>query len=200
MVMYTDNAEVIRQVATRREHFSKFTEPYAILSIFGDSVLTTEGPSWKMHRKVTSASFNERNAALVFAVAIQQAQGMVGQWLGKGEQRSRTITAVDADTMRLALNIIGYVGFGLRLLWPGQTLPAGMDTRLSKYSALEPAEGHTLSFIDTIVQLLDNVLLLLIVPSWLLSRTGRSFLPAPALYFTNCVVRDSSFQEDETRR
>jgi cytochrome P450 len=166
-ILYTDNAEVIRQVAQRREHFPKYTESYKILAQFGESVLTTEGAQWRFHRKVTSASFNERNAALVFAVAAHQAQGMLEQW----EAGRATIATVEHDTMRLALNIIGYVGFGLRLLWPGQKLPPGTDPRLYKYTSLEPVDGHSMSFVDTIAALLENILMLLMVPPWLLSRS-----------------------------
>ena len=121
-----------------------------------------------MHRKATSAAFNERNTALVFEVSIAQAQGMVQEWLGGHRQGAETITTIDHDTMRLALNIIGYVGFGLRLLWPGQSLPPGTDPALAKYAALEPAAGHSMSFIDTIAYVLDHILLLLIFPPWLL--------------------------------
>src|SRR5262245_30049399 len=81
IIMFTDNAEAIRQISQRREHFPKLVETYAILAQFGDSVLTTEGALWRMHRKATSAAFNEKNTALVFEVSIAQAQGMVQKWL-----------------------------------------------------------------------------------------------------------------------
>lgn len=131
---------------------------------------------------MTSTAFSERNAALVFEVAAEQAQGLVDKWVadqrgpaddgaegaeGKG-RKSRPIKTIDHDTMRLALNIIGYVGFGLKLLWPGQKLPEGTDPRLFKYSALEPADGHTMSFVDAVAGMLEMILLLLIVPEWIL--------------------------------
>jgi hypothetical protein len=169
-ILYTDNAELICQASLRREHFPKFTESYKILAQFGESVLTTEGPQWRFHRKVTSASFNERNAALVFGVAAHQAQGMIGQWEEEQARGKKTILTVEHDTMRLALNIIGYVGFGLKLLWPGQKLPPGTDPRLYKYTSLEPVEGHSMSFVDTVASLLENILMLLVMPPWLLSK------------------------------
>lgn len=144
----------------RREAFPKYTETYKILNQFGDSVLTSEGALWRMHRKVTSASFNEKNSALVFRESIRQAQGMVDFWT-KGE----TLTTVEHDTMRLALNIIGYVGFGLRLPWPNQKMT---DEFNPKYGSIEAPQGFSYSFIDTMAQLLDNLLMLLLVPNWLL--------------------------------
>ncbi|KAF7554827.1 hypothetical protein G7046_g6705 [Stylonectria norvegica] len=162
------SAEAIRQFTSRREHFPKYTETYEILRQFGENVLTSEGAIWRMHRKVTSASFNERNAALVFRESIRQAEGLLRTWTGPEGKKSDTIHTLDHDTMRLALNIIGYVGFGLNLLWPGETLPEGVDQKQAKYGSLKPAAGHKLSFVDTVANLLHHIFLLLVVPRWLL--------------------------------
>ena len=164
MVMFTMNAEAIRQFTSRREHFPKPMENYEILSIFGKNVLATEGPLWRMHRRVTAASFNERNAAHTFAEAINQAQGMISSWLGPDGRPAGTIASLERDTLTLALNIIGYVGFGLRLLWPGQTLPADTDPRLAKYGTRDPPPGHTMSFTDALATTLEKLIALLIVP------------------------------------
>lgn len=172
-VLLTDNAELIRQIAQRREHFPKDVKSYAVLKQFGENVLTSEGESWKLHRRVTNAAFGEKNAALVFEVACEQTTGLVEKWMadqrsGADDKGVRPVHTIDRDTMRLALNIIGYVGFGLRLLWPGQKLPERTDPRLYKYTALEPAGAYTMSFVDAVAGMLDTLLLLLIVPEWLL--------------------------------
>ncbi|PKS05762.1 hypothetical protein jhhlp_007591 [Lomentospora prolificans] len=166
-ILLTDNAEIIRQVTQRREHFPKLVETYEILKQFGDNTLTTEGALWRVHRRATAASFNERNAALVFAVAIEQTEGMLEKWMAD-QEGGPPVGTIDHDTMRLALNIIGYVGFGLRLLWPGQRLPEGSEGRLEKYTSLVPVGGHTMSFIDTIATVLERILWLLVLPEWLL--------------------------------
>ncbi|KAF4999092.1 hypothetical protein FGRMN_2707 [Fusarium graminum] len=166
--MLVCNAEAIRQITTRREHFPKWVESYEILRQFGDNVLTSEGTAWKMHRKVTSSSFNEKNAALVFQEAIQQAQGLVKMWIGPNEEDSGTVNTLEEDTMRLTLNIIAYVGFGLNLLWPGESLPSKADPKMAKYGGLNPTAGHKMSFVDTIATVLEHILLLLLVPRSLL--------------------------------
>ncbi|TDZ25842.1 Cytochrome P450 3A2 [Colletotrichum orbiculare MAFF 240422] len=170
VLVLTDSAEAIHQITQQRERFPKLVETYEILKQFGDNVLTTEGVVWRMHRKVTSATFNEKNAALVFAESIKQAQSMTQKWLGPGGNGRQTIETLDHDTMRLALNIISYVGFGMRLLWPGQSLPEGTDPKLTKYSSLEAPPGHTMSFTDAIAEMLEHILVLLLVPRWLLKR------------------------------
>ncbi|RYP59499.1 hypothetical protein DL769_008504 [Monosporascus sp. CRB-8-3] len=163
LLMHTANAEVIHQLTSRREAFPKPLENYTILSMFGENVVTTEGATWRMHRKVTSASFNEKNSALVFKVAIEQAQGLVDYWRRRGT--TDKITTIEQDTMSLALHIIGFVGFGLRLLWPGQTLPVDADPRLAKYASLDVPAGHSLSFKEAIAGVLEHLLILLITPS-----------------------------------
>ncbi|KAH6610778.1 Cytochrome P450, partial [Trichoderma cornu-damae] len=169
LVMLTDNAETIRTITLKREQFPKWTAVYTILRQFGENVLTTEGSVWRMHRKVTSASFNERNAALVFREAIAQTQGLLRMWTGpSGGTRKEPLTSLAHDTMKLALNIISYVGFGMRLLWPGETHLAGTDPKLVKYGSHEPSDGHELSFVDTMEILLENLVLLLIFPRWIL--------------------------------
>ncbi|KAL0942419.1 cytochrome p450 3a21 [Colletotrichum truncatum] len=168
ILVITDSAEAIHQITQQREKFPKLVETYEILKQFGENVLTTEGTLWRMHRKVTSATFNEKNAALVFAESIKQAQSMTQNWLGRDGKSRKTIETLDHDTMRLALNIISYVGFGMPLLWPGQSLPVGTDPKLTKYSSLEAPPGHTMSFVDAIAEMLEHILVLLLVPRWLL--------------------------------
>lgn len=169
LMLLTDNAETIRTITLKREQFPKWTAVYNILRQFGENVLTTESSIWRMHRKVTSPSFNERNAALVFREAIVQTQGMLRMWTGpEGNTRKEPLNSLQRDTMRLALNIISYVGFGMQLLWPGETHAAGTDPKLLKYGSHEPSVGHQLSFTDTMEFLLERLLVLLILPRWIL--------------------------------
>ncbi|KAK3903228.1 cytochrome P450 [Staphylotrichum tortipilum] len=169
--LYTQSAEVIHTMTQRREIFPKDVAKYTVLDMFGSNVLTTEGALWRMHRKITSASFNEKNAAHTFAEAISQTRGMLDMWFGpEGEKTGRTgpIRTLEHDTMTWALNIIGYVGFGLRLLWPGQSLPKDIDPRLAKYGSLKPPAGHTLTFADSVALTLERIVSIMILPESIL--------------------------------
>lgn len=170
LIMFTNSADAVRQIALRREAFPKPLENYKILSIFGRNMLTTEGSVWRMHRKATAPSFNERNAAHIFAESIAQTQGMIVKWMGDSPdgKRSKTISTLEHDTMTLALNIIAHVGFGLRFLWPGQPIPEEWDAKDRKYASHEPPEGHTMKFGDALAMVLERILLLLLMPRWLL--------------------------------
>ena len=168
--MFTCDPSALRQIAARRDAFPKPTKQYKILSMFGENVVTTEGPVWRMHRKITAASFNEKNAAHTFAEAASQTESMIATWIRPGRAGSGTINSLENDTMTLALNIIGSVGFGLRLLWPGQSPPADMDPKLVKYGSLVPPAGYSMSFADALATTLDNIIALLIIPWGLLRR------------------------------
>lgn len=164
MNLFTANAELIHDVAMRREIFPKDTGDYEILEMFGKNVLVAEGAVWRLHRKVTAASFNEKNAAHTFTEAINQTKGMIAKWLGPDGKGDKTITSIEHDTMTLALNIIGYIGFGLRFLWPGQTMPDDVEPRLAKYGSLDPPPGHTLTFPVALERTLEKLFAILLVP------------------------------------
>ncbi|KAI1483026.1 cytochrome P450 [Daldinia eschscholtzii] len=168
IICFTENAEAIHQITSKREAFPKPTKSYGILAQYGENVVTLEGAAWRMHRKITSASFNERNAALVFRECISQTQGLINIWLGPDGLGNKTFKTLEHDTASLMLNIIANIGFGLKILWPGQKFPPDADPRLTKYGTHEPPPGHTLSFVEALARTLKYLILLLIAPRWIL--------------------------------
>ncbi|KAI1336888.1 cytochrome P450 [Xylariaceae sp. FL0016] len=168
ITVYTENAEALHQITSKREAFPKPLDAYAILGQYGPNVVTLEGPAWRQHRKIMSASFNEKNAALVFGESIRQAKGMIDLWLGEDGVGNKTFTTLEKDTASLMLNIIANIGFGLKILWPGQEWPSDADPRLAKYATRDAPDGHTMSFVNALATTLDYLILLLITPKWLL--------------------------------
>lgn len=172
------NAEAINQIAMRRDHFPKQTEVYQILTQFGQNVLTVERGAWRIHRRATAPSFNERNAALVFREAARQSLGMLRFWEHqRAATASPTLYSVEHDAMRLSLNIISYIGFGLRLPWPNEkNTPQELDPISAKYGSVDAPPGFRFSFVDSMAILVHNILALLLVPKWLLRMS--LFLPS----------------------
>lgn len=180
LALYTQNAELIHQITQRREAFPKNISRYGVLDMFGKNVLTTEGTLWRLHRKITSASFNEKNAAHTFAQAIHQSKGMLNMWFGQEGAKTGTtgtIRSLEHDTMTWALNIIGYVGFGLHMLWPGETMPKDVDPTLAKYGSLNPPAGHKLTFADSLAKTLERIFAILALNETLLREC--LILPLP---------------------
>jgi cytochrome P450 len=163
------NAEAIRQVTARREAFPKPLESYRILDIFGRNVITTEGGEWRQHRKISSPVFNEKNNALVFAEACRQAEGLLGKWLRQRPEAS-TIEEVPVDVMRLTLHIISRVGFGVRLLWPGEKPDEKESAQDTVFSSSDPPVGHTMSYENSLDTLLGSLLWVILAPKWLMSK------------------------------
>jgi cytochrome P450 len=169
IIAWVSNAEAIHQITSRRETFPKPLKSYKILDIFGRNIITTEGTEWKQHRKITSRNFNESNNALVFSEACTQTQGMLRQWISPNRNGNSTIKEVAEDTMRLTLHIISSIGFGMRLLWPGEEVKEDQREKES-YSSNEPPPGHSMSFESALSTLLDRLILVLLTPKWLLQR------------------------------
>jgi len=168
-MIFLANAEAIHQITARREAFPKQLEHYKILDIFGRNILSTEGADWKQHRKVTAPGFNEKNNVLVFAESTKQTRGMLRKWLDEGD-----ITHEDlpTDTMRLTLHVITKIGFGVSLLWPGEKLSGNQSVRDAELSSSDPPEGHTMSFEHALTELLEYLILILLAPKWLLSKSS----------------------------
>lgn len=167
VLVFVANAEATHQITSRRDAFPKPLASYRILDIFGRNVVTTEGIEWREHRKISAPSFTEKNNALVFAESCNQAQGMLRRWLGPEGKGNVTLEEAPTDTMRVALHIISRIGFGVRLLWPGEK-PKNIEEE-SVYSSNEVPEGHTMSFERSLSTLLKNVVWVLFLPKWLLS-------------------------------
>ena len=165
------NAEAIRQITERRTSFPKPTGNYKVLDIFGRNVVTTEGVEWKAHRKATSASFNEKNNSLVFAESCSQAQGMLRRWSSMNEKEA-TIYEAATDTLRLALFVISNVGFGVRLLWPGEN--AETRNRANTYIPHEIPKGYSMSFQHALTTVAEQVHWIVLVPGWILSEWYQS--------------------------
>jgi len=174
IVLYTESAEFISQITMRKDAFPKDLARYGLLTMFGHNVVTTEGAIWRMHRKVTASSFNERNAAYTFAETVEQTKGLLSYYFKDAAKDSTdTIKTLEHGTMIWALNIIGYVGFGLRLIFPGQKLPD--DPKLAKYGRLDAPPGYSMSFAASLGGLLERVVALLIIPAALLKRLPFEF-------------------------
>ncbi|OBT72006.1 hypothetical protein VF21_08581 [Pseudogymnoascus sp. 05NY08] len=167
-MMWSADPSVIHQITTRQASFPKPIKDYKVLDIYGRNVVTTEGPEWRMHRKATAPGFNEKNNSLVFTESVAQAQGMIRKWMDGNEKSSRTLNDIPADCMRVALHIISAMGFGVRLLWPGDAFSSGDKDSGLIHMGDKPEAGHTMSFEKALTTLLDDIFVLMLTPRWLL--------------------------------
>lgn len=157
--VFVADAEAAAQITARRTDFPKPIWMYGSVDLFGKSVVSTEGHTWRHHRKVTSPPFTERNNHLVWHESLRQAEGMMRGWTSEGQKDSGTIWSVATESMRLSLHVISLAGFGVQLHWPHEGKVATVP------------EGHTLTYKDALETLLHNLIAIMITPRWLLSRS-----------------------------
>lgn len=157
--LYVADPEAVSQITTRRNDFPKPTWMYNSVDIYGKSVVSTEGAMWRHHRKITSPPFTEKNNHLVWTESLHQAQSMVTGWVGKDGKPTGPIWNVASEAMRLSLHVISKAGFGVRLSWPHEETKS------------EIPEGHTLTYKDALSLLLENIIVVMLTPTWLLPRS-----------------------------
>jgi hypothetical protein len=175
LYMKTSNAELATQVTARRTDFTKCTEGYDLVDIFGKSILTQEGQEWRRHRKIVGPSFSEKSNRLVFEESLRQTEGMLGLWATQGTNTKAELRVVNTseDAATLSLHVICAAGFGVPQVWPNETEENLEQKGLQAFSKSKLTGGHTLSFKDALISLLKHILwFVLFSPSMLsMSRT-----------------------------
>lgn len=183
--MWTVDPSVISQIASRRSDFPKPTALYTSLDVYGKNIITTEGEQWRIHRKITSPPFAEKNNVLVWQETLYQAQEMLGSWMGKEGEGNRTVHRLMDDTLRLSLYIISKAGFGVRLQWPNAgeeqmrqpDQAAGDPNDPSKIRNEGHSETHTMSYTYSLHVVLEHIIPVMLVPHWILSLFSPCIFP-----------------------
>lgn len=186
ITLYTCDPAVISQITTRRNDFPKPIHQYQAVDVYGKNVVSTEGATWRLHRKATSPPFTEKNNVLVWEESIRQAQAMLKSWVGKDGKGGRTTDRIMDDTMRLSLNVISAAGFGRTMEWPetneSEHSPKAdasgyVEVSKIKNEVADIDQGHNLSYTYALHCLLDNILLQFLLPKsiakWIPSATVR---------------------------
>jgi len=165
--MNVADPDVITQITNRRNDFPKPLEMYGSIDLFGKNVVTTEGSIWRHHRKITSPPFSEKNNQLVWNESLHQAKSMLTHWVGPDGDKVASFSDVAAATMQLSLHIISRAGFGERLKWAHEEQDDGGADAL--------APGHTLTYKNALSGLLEDILQVMLLPSWFLSKSRSPF-------------------------
>jgi cytochrome P450 len=85
---------------------------------------------------------------------------MMTGWVDKDSKTdSGRLKDVAAQAMRLSLHVISRAGFGVRLDWPHEE------------RSVQIPEGHTLSYKVAIERLLENIIVVMLTPKWILRNS-----------------------------
>ena len=90
---YISDPEAVVEIYSNQTRFPKDLKLYStfppllggierleVLVIYGQNVVTTEGATWRLHRKITSKPFSERNNQLVHDETVRQTIQMLSSW------------------------------------------------------------------------------------------------------------------------
>ena len=100
---------------------------------------------------------------MVWRESLHQGQSMMSGWLKPDDNASGPLKDIAAQSMRLSLHVISQSGFGVRLQWPHE-------------QETEPVpEGHTLSYKESLSTLLENMIVVMLTPKWILRNSPLRF-------------------------
>ncbi|RYP60463.1 hypothetical protein DL771_010512 [Monosporascus sp. 5C6A] len=143
--------EAIHEIFTRRTDFVRPIKEYKLLEVYGPCISTAGWDDWSRHRKVLAAPFNESIMKFVWDESLGQAKAMLRSWASAAEAG---IPSMQKDTRTLSLNILASTGFRKSYDFHGSA---------------DPAIDEEGSYRDSLQTVLDNIILLMLVPYRLLT-------------------------------
>ncbi|KAE8452785.1 hypothetical protein EG329_013057 [Mollisiaceae sp. DMI_Dod_QoI] len=178
--LIVSDADVITEIAHRWKDFSKNTDPYRTLAVFGANVVTSEGSTWQRHRKIIGPPFNERNSSLVFADSVTQGKAMLASFTSDADGRKSppgeepVVEDLLHWSMTVTLHVLSGAAFSLKMPWPTKSVAASSahsDGDGSAQATFKVTEKHTMSFQHSLDTLMDYLPFLIFFPSWLLRNS-----------------------------
>lgn len=172
IIVRNSNAELTSQITTRRTDFIKPTAGYKVIDIYGTSLVSTEGETWRRHKKITGPAFSEKSNKLVFEESLRQTVGMINFWQTQGNNNNKAFTVGNAagDSATLSFNVICAAGFGIPQVWAGQNTVMISRKAIPGFSNVLPGKGHAMTFGESLQCLLPGIFWLFFCPLWLLSE------------------------------
>jgi len=128
--IYVSDPNAAWDILRRPRDFGRNVEQLAVLNVYGKNLSTTEGHEWQKHRKVTAATFTEKNNELVWQSSLVQGHQMLAYWLHRAPLPIRSIAD---DCKTFTLNVLAAALFTKPYPFEGQE---EMQKRRSKASDL----------------------------------------------------------------
>jgi cytochrome P450 len=122
-----------------------------LLEVYGPCISTADLKNWPRHRKALAAPFNESIMKFVWNESLDQARQMLSSWTTAAAV-SEGIYSVAQDTRTLSLNVLAATGFRRSFAFKS----ASKEQKTSSDTAS--------SYRDALSTVLDNVVLLMLVP------------------------------------
>ncbi|KAH6664687.1 cytochrome P450 [Halenospora varia] len=166
IILNTADADVISQILGRGADFPKATEIYSSINIYGKNVVSSDGPIWRYHRKITSPAFSERNNQLVWRETLDRSRAMLESFIGP-DGRFRTVDHIARDTTRLSLEVMGRASLGEKLEW--STSVANNST--SDKSCSKAVSRSFTTSLEYVTVHIVSIMALMALPEWVVRKT-----------------------------
>lgn len=153
---HTANAEIIKEITDKPKSFPKPIHQYALINIFGENIVGTEGNEWKRHRKVASPQFSEKNNELVHKSTIETGTAMIESWIQRFGDKPARVDVVQ-DLQLFSLSVFSEAAFGKRIQWPKEDEPKAKPT-------------DEIGYRESIMTVAENMALYVALPSWILPK------------------------------
>ncbi|KAG8981369.1 hypothetical protein FRB90_007302, partial [Tulasnella sp. 427] len=147
---YVADAGAIKIVTGNRALFPKPAKMYAVLMLYGDNLVTTEGETWSRHRRLANPSFAETSIRYVWEQTIRILDQMFEDW---GEFPTHEVHHMADLTKEITLLILGAVAFGQETNW--ESKPG------------TPPPGHKMTFQQAVKTVSERITLRIALPSWI---------------------------------
>ncbi|KAG7000985.1 Cytochrome P450 3A9 [Fusarium oxysporum f. sp. conglutinans] len=152
-MVWSADPQVISQLFEQTSIAKMPADLTQVYNIYGPNIGSSEGESWKKHRRVVTAGFNPSINAITWKESIHQTTTLIDRWLEEGSP----IRSMREWTCRLALHVITLAFFSRRLGWNDYT-----DDHIP------PPPGRKLSFEESIHTVISRLGLLFLTPKILL--------------------------------
>ncbi|GAA5974017.1 hypothetical protein JCM11641_008214 [Rhodosporidiobolus odoratus] len=124
---------LIHAINADRKTFSKPAGSNApSLSRYGPNLLTSDGETWRRHRRIAVSSFSERNAKKIWDEAVKAVETWHEMISGRERAGKAVVEGVEDDMASLTLIVFGEAAFGRSFPWPSSAEPdAARDSLLA---------------------------------------------------------------------
>ncbi|KAF1925641.1 cytochrome P450 [Didymella exigua CBS 183.55] len=149
--------DAVYELFSRKQDFIRPHENYKPLGLYGPNILTVNAQQWPRHRKLVASPFNESIMKFVWKESTRQATQMIASWADLGT------SSIAEDTRTVSLNVLAATGFR-----------KSFDFQSESSHRARTGTPAASTYRDALCKVLDNIILLLIFPTRILSL---SFLP-----------------------
>ncbi|KAM7214819.1 Cytochrome P450 [Rhypophila decipiens] len=149
VILHIAEPGALNDIFWRRKDFLRPVREYELLRVYGHSISTAGSEDWARHRKVLAPPFSENMMSFVWEESVNQATAMMRSW---DRASSDGIPSMQKDTRTLSLNVLASIGLRKSYPFHGTADPG------------PPVINEANSYRDSLQTVLDNIILLLMIP------------------------------------